>query len=242
MQTDFGLRHWLVALGIALACHALAGLAFEPSSPGATGTGSGGIYLNLGGNGGSGIGSGGAPLQISRGVPAAESAARPQKKPTAAEPLPKPNATPKSEPDKKPDVTERQAVQTETPSSNQKTPPQTAATTTALSEKNPIETAPGNAVTKTGTAGAGGGGDRLGGGGKASGNGSASAGFGSGGGSPTYLTVLRAWLEAHKQYPPLARARNQAGDVTISFVLHADGRLTDANVAESSGFSILDQA
>lgn len=267
MRTDFTLRHWLAALGVALAVHALASLGFGSPKPVATDTDSGGIYLNLGNSGRpeTDPGTGEPPLPALRDAAAAKQHPQPQEISDAAKVEPEAEEASRAEPkrralDEKADFTDqptRQATQPQRPEAEprrriRESNPEAAAAAAAPSPRESARpgshratTGRGGQVARTSRAagtGAGGATSRAAGGRKVSGNDNTSAGFGSGDGSANYLTALRAWLEAHKRYPPQARARNQAGDVTVSFVLHADGRLTDASVAESSGFSILDHA
>jgi len=59
-----------------------------------------------------------------------------------------------------------------------------------------------------------------------------------------YLEALRHTVAqlAHHSYPYRARRRGQQGTVTLSFTLHADGRITNLRQTGSSGHTILDQA
>lgn len=63
-------------------------------------------------------------------------------------------------------------------------------------------------------------------------------------------TALRASIKGrlqrqfahHFNYPLLARRRGWQGEVLLAFRLEADGRITDARVDRSSGYSLLDRA
>jgi protein TonB len=49
-------------------------------------------------------------------------------------------------------------------------------------------------------------------------------------------------LGRFKKYPPAARSRGTEGQVLIAFTVDSQGRVLDANVASSSGSSLLDRA
>ncbi|WP_263263705.1 energy transducer TonB, partial [Pseudomonas sp. RIT-PI-S] len=49
-------------------------------------------------------------------------------------------------------------------------------------------------------------------------------------------------LARFKEYPPGARSRGTEGQVIVEFTLDNQGRVLDANVASSSGSSLLDRA
>jgi protein TonB len=57
-----------------------------------------------------------------------------------------------------------------------------------------------------------------------------------------YLAELQAAIARHRFYPREARRRGLEGKVAISFVIQADGRITDVQVARSSGSDSLDEA
>ena len=57
-----------------------------------------------------------------------------------------------------------------------------------------------------------------------------------------YLARLRAWLERHKEYPRRARLRRLEGVVTLHLVIHASGKVLNAELAEGSGHASLDEA
>lgn len=47
---------------------------------------------------------------------------------------------------------------------------------------------------------------------------------------------------AKPEYPQEARRYDQAGTVTLSFLINTDGKVADSNILKSSGFRSLDQA
>lgn len=49
-------------------------------------------------------------------------------------------------------------------------------------------------------------------------------------------------LARHFHYPLLARKRGWQGEVLLAFRLEADGRISEARVARSSGYGVLDNA
>lgn len=53
--------------------------------------------------------------------------------------------------------------------------------------------------------------------------------------------VYRA-INQHKHYPYMARRLGQQGKVSVNFVMHPDGQVTDVVVVESSRYSVLDRA
>lgn len=53
--------------------------------------------------------------------------------------------------------------------------------------------------------------------------------------------VYRA-VNQHKHYPYMARRLGQQGKVSLNFVMHPDGQVTDVVVVESSRHSVLDRA
>lgn len=57
-----------------------------------------------------------------------------------------------------------------------------------------------------------------------------------------YFSLLAATLNKHKRYPyPAKRARHE-GTVKLRFVIEKDGRVTRFEIAESSGYPLLDNA
>ncbi len=65
------------------------------------------------------------------------------------------------------------------------------------------------------------------------------------GGSPAaradYISVLRAWLEQHKQYPRRARMRRQQGTAVLRFTMNRAGQVLAYQLEESSGYTLLDE-
>lgn len=49
-------------------------------------------------------------------------------------------------------------------------------------------------------------------------------------------------ISEHKHYPYMARRLGQQGKVTLNFIMHPDGQVTDVMVIESSRYSVLDRA
>lgn len=58
----------------------------------------------------------------------------------------------------------------------------------------------------------------------------------------TYLSTVRAWLEAHKRYPRAARLRHHEGTVLLRFVLDRKGHVVSYQIERTSGFPLLDRA
>lgn len=57
-----------------------------------------------------------------------------------------------------------------------------------------------------------------------------------------YLGLVRARILAHRQYPPLARARHMEGVVRLRFTLSHTGALSrGVQIVKTSGFSLLDE-
>ncbi|MCW8356043.1 energy transducer TonB [Marinomonas pontica] len=46
----------------------------------------------------------------------------------------------------------------------------------------------------------------------------------------------------NKRYPRASRRRNEEGVVSLSFVAHADGSVSDVSITKSSGYKRLDNA
>ncbi|MDM7321917.1 MAG: energy transducer TonB [Gammaproteobacteria bacterium] len=57
-----------------------------------------------------------------------------------------------------------------------------------------------------------------------------------------YRARIRAAVDAHKHYPPLARRMGQEGQVKLAFTVDAEGRLLDVTIITSSGSASLDEA
>jgi TonB family protein len=81
-------------------------------------------------------------------------------------------------------------------------------------------------------------------GGQGVGSGPGGRGRGSGGGvaGDTYLMIVRAKIEQHKIYPRGAKLRQIKGTVVIHFIITLEGIIKGVDVAQSSGFTVLDQA
>ena len=66
------------------------------------------------------------------------------------------------------------------------------------------------------------------------------------GGNPgakaNYFTQLKSVLAQNKRYPRASRRRNEEGVVSLSFVAHADGSVSEVTITESSGHKRLDNA
>ena len=58
----------------------------------------------------------------------------------------------------------------------------------------------------------------------------------------TYLTMVRSKIEQHKIYPRQASLRQIQGTVVIHFIITLEGIVKRADVVQSSGFTVLDQA
>ncbi|MDD2336587.1 MAG: energy transducer TonB [Geobacteraceae bacterium] len=57
-----------------------------------------------------------------------------------------------------------------------------------------------------------------------------------------YSTIVRALIEAHKEYPRAARRMGIRGSVAVSFSLDRHGELRNVSLAKSSGCTLLDNA
>lgn len=57
-----------------------------------------------------------------------------------------------------------------------------------------------------------------------------------------FISLLASHLARHKQYPVEARRRHITGVVTVRFRIHADGRLDECSIVDSSGNRLLDAA
>jgi protein TonB len=58
----------------------------------------------------------------------------------------------------------------------------------------------------------------------------------------TYLAELRQAIARRRSYPSIARRLGLTGRATVSFVLEADGRITNVRLASASGHAVLDEA
>ena len=54
--------------------------------------------------------------------------------------------------------------------------------------------------------------------------------------------TLQQEFARHFSYPSLARRRGWQGEVLLAFRLETDGRIMDAHIARSSGYTVLDRA
>ncbi len=57
-----------------------------------------------------------------------------------------------------------------------------------------------------------------------------------------YFTQLARWLERHKQYPSVARRRNQQGEVVIQFKINEQGELLHHSIVKPSRHESLNNA
>ena len=57
-----------------------------------------------------------------------------------------------------------------------------------------------------------------------------------------YRSALRREIEKHKRYPARAKMMRKQGIVTVSFSIGADGSISGASIAKSSGAEDLDNA
>ena len=57
-----------------------------------------------------------------------------------------------------------------------------------------------------------------------------------------YLSELRDWLLKHKRYPSLAKRRKQEGQVSVRFVIDANGGLISHQILKPSSHKSLNQA
>jgi protein TonB len=62
------------------------------------------------------------------------------------------------------------------------------------------------------------------------------------GGAADYMSVLRAWLEQHKEYPSRARRRRVEGTALLVFVMDRGGRVLSHRIERSAGDPSLDHA
>jgi len=56
------------------------------------------------------------------------------------------------------------------------------------------------------------------------------------------LGLLHDGINAHKQYPFMAVRQRREGLVSINFLLHPDGRISDIEIVKSSRYGLLDNA
>lgn len=57
-----------------------------------------------------------------------------------------------------------------------------------------------------------------------------------------YFSLLIAWLNQHKDYPPAVKKKKQQGTVVLAFSIDRSGTVLTSRVQTSSGYPLLDQA
>ena len=57
-----------------------------------------------------------------------------------------------------------------------------------------------------------------------------------------YFSLLIAWLNRHKDYPPAVKKKKQQGTVVLAFSINRSGEVLTSRVQQSSGHLLLDQA
>ncbi|MEX2454019.1 MAG: energy transducer TonB [Rhodospirillaceae bacterium] len=68
------------------------------------------------------------------------------------------------------------------------------------------------------------------------------SGGGMPGAPPDYISILRAWLDRHKEYPRPARVRREEGTAYLYFVIDREGKVLEFSLRKSSGHGSLDRA
>jgi protein TonB len=58
----------------------------------------------------------------------------------------------------------------------------------------------------------------------------------------TYLDLVAEMLQRHQHYPLSARRRGLSGQVILQFTIHADGRITDPQITDSTGHAVFHTA
>lgn len=58
----------------------------------------------------------------------------------------------------------------------------------------------------------------------------------------TYLALVSDMLQRHQHYPLSARRRGLSGQVILQFTIHADGRITDPQITDSTGHAVFRMA
>lgn len=245
-------RHWLAALATAMTIHVgvLLGLLWQMPDPGAKSAGFGGIEISLGPVGGGAPASSKAdpvspeepspqpPPEPSPPVKTQEPVTKPEPKPEVVEQVPE---APPPEPVPQEPVPELSEVkpQERVPEPPKPPPPvvepapkptprETAmATKDAATERTALtsSTRPTEGEPSQETAG-----------------GDASSGGGSPGAVADYASLIRAWLERHKEYPRRARLRRLEGTAMLYFVMDRKGRVLEYRIQRSAGSTILDRA
>jgi protein TonB len=74
------------------------------------------------------------------------------------------------------------------------------------------------------------------------GTGNSASSGGNPGAKASYTNQLLSILAQNKRYPRASRRRNEEGVVTLSFIAHADGSVSNVSIAQSSGYKRLDKA
>ncbi|MDD2876320.1 MAG: TonB family protein [Acidiphilium sp.] len=59
---------------------------------------------------------------------------------------------------------------------------------------------------------------------------------------PDWESAFNKWVNQHKYYPQAAAAQNEEGNVTVSFTVLPNGKVTDLHLVRSSGAPLLDMA
>ncbi len=57
-----------------------------------------------------------------------------------------------------------------------------------------------------------------------------------------WQSEVAAWIEAHKNYPEIARRRSEEGQVTVRFTVDHDGHVLKVELPGESGSHTLDEA
>ncbi len=185
------------------------------------------------------------PVQAIKPPPPAQPKRRQEPKRTKPKPVQAtPIAKPKPEPKPKPEA--RSAVKP-APEPRQQPPESARTRTSPLQAATPASTpaphkptAPAAASSGTGTRPTSADGSTAGAGARpAAGATSAAARAAA---ERAYLAELQRAISRHQRFPEEARQRRKTGVATVAFVVTADGRITQARIAKSSGDADLDQA
>lgn len=207
---------WLVALLLAVALHLVAFMSVEvrSHSTGAQVAGRDGLLVSL--------------------APAGDTAGTTSSMPEpVAEPQPEPEPVVESEPEQQPDP---RVVETEPDPPEPPPEPEPE----RREEPEPVEKMQTEEAEKEQVAGHQ---ARAGsGGGTEAATTRGTAGGGNPGARADYLARVQALLARYKEYPRRARIRRIEGTVRVRFMLHPDGRITDASIIGSSGHGVLDES
>lgn len=228
-MTHFGARHWSIALLAAAALQAGGALWLLPSEAREPTTGAGGIEISLSLAGGLSAGTPDGDPAVLEPVAAPEPQPlvppRPEPKPEPVKPKPKPVKP-------KPEVVKPKPV----PPAPSKAPvTRSAPEATEQPAAEPV----GQLATSSETG-------QHANSGQAGPRGAGGSGGGAAAGIPAaqldYFSQLAAALNRHKRYPyPAKRARHE-GIVKLRFVIEKDGTVTHYEIADSSGYPLLDNA